>query len=368
MVVVPPIAELDASLIHRLYAQLSKMPASVVILDEAEGLIGESWLRTHDSDGLPALLAALDGVSRPRSGPITLALTTAEPSQLDPAAVRAGRLAPQLVLGEPSAGERRLLLERAVSGLPSVGQIELQVLVDRTNGWTGAELVTAVETACARSLLDHTDALRMDLLLEVIGEHYTVHDLRPATPEVLRTYALHEAGHALYAELTWPGLVESVSIDDRSGSTVLPEEVENSRPSLGHLRELAAMSLAGEAAERLVLGHAQTSVGGTTDRAKATSYLLSLLAIGRPFDPDALERGDNTDRGSERMRADLYAEVMREARAALTEAEVTLAAHRGAIPALAASLLAAPDRSLSGAALHEALQAALTQPGEPFHG
>ena len=50
------------------------------------------------------------------------------------------------------------------------------MVVDRTNGWSGAELVVAIEEAMSRSLPSGTDALRQDLLLEVITERYVVRD------------------------------------------------------------------------------------------------------------------------------------------------------------------------------------------------
>jgi DNA replication protein DnaC len=190
-VIVPPTAELTPALITRLYAQLAKAEPAVVILDEAEGIIGAGWMTT-DAETRRALLAALDGVTKPQRGPITIALTTEE--GLDEAATRPGRLAPRLVLSAPTAEERRVLLQRAV------------------------------EEACTRSLIDHSDALRLDLLLEVIGERYVVEDERPVQPQLVEAVAIHEAGHAVFGELTWPGQVAVMRIDAGSGNTRLDRD------------------------------------------------------------------------------------------------------------------------------------------------
>lgn len=61
-------------------------------------------------------------------------------------------------------------------------------------------------------------------------------------------------------------------------------------------------------------------------------------------DPGVLEQGDSSDRGSERMRADLYAAV-----------EVLLAPYRRGLQALAAAALAAPGHEMSGKRLGSAL-------------
>src|SRR5690606_3668854 len=119
----------------------------------------------------------------------------------------------------PTAADRRILLERAMAGLPSAGSIDLDKLVERTGGWSGAELAVAVQEACSRSLVDHTDALRMDLLLQVVSERYTVADEEERLPETIGAIAVHEAGHAIYAELVWPGEVGVVKIGRSGGTT-----------------------------------------------------------------------------------------------------------------------------------------------------
>ena len=292
MVTVPPVAELSAELIHRLYAQLAKMEPSLMILDEAEGLIGKSWLRDLADDALRALLAAIDGVSRPQQGPITLALTTALIEHLDEAAIRPGRLAPHLVLGHPSTDERRVLLERAVRDVPTVGPIDLDIVVERTSGWTGAAIVTAVSEACSRSLGSALgEGLHMDLIRQVIDEEYEVRDLRTPTADDLAIWSRHEAAHAIYGQLVWPGQVQSVRLTEDGGRTRLADGFEERVLTAGRLRDLVGMSLAGEAGEVLVAGMAGASAGSDGDRAKATRLLLNVIAVGRSVDTDVLERG-----------------------------------------------------------------------------
>jgi ATP-dependent Zn protease len=360
-VIVPPTAELTPALVTRLYAQLAKAEPAVVILDEAEGVIGASWMTT-DAETRRALLAALDGVTKPQRGPITIALTTEE--GLDEAAIRPGRLAPRLVLSAPTAEERRILLQRATADLPTAGEIDLEVVVERTATWTGAELVMAVEEACTRSLIDHSDALRQDLLLEVIGERYVVDDARPFPPQLVESVAIHEAGHAVFGELTWPGQVAVMRIDAGSGNTRLDETGLNRPHDARELQLLAQMGLAGAAAEQLANGREATTEGDRSDRANATSHLIAALDIGRPYDLGTLEMGTASDRGSERMRAGQHAELEAAAQQARAEVLATLAPHLVTIRRLAQALLNAPDQTLSG----DELQAALAHAFAPDAG
>jgi len=357
-VVVPPTGELNAATIRRLYAQLAKLERPVVVLlDEAESLIGQSWRRSAELDVLTTFLDALDGIDRPANGPITVALTTLGLEELDEAAVRPGRLAPRLLLERPTADERRQLLTRLTAGLPVAGDLDLATVVDRTGGWSGAELDGAVQDACSRSLLDHTDALRQDLLLEVVAERYNIIDeVEEMDWDALERIALHEAGHVLYAWLTIPGGLASVKLYGHHGETRLRDSVAKNVLDVQGLRRHAELALAGAAAERVCGGTAWVTEGGHHDKEHATELLLRLLAVGKPYAVGPLEAGTLSDHGSERMRAGWHAEL--EALAAEAQESVVgwLSPHREALVAFSRILLEAPEHSLSGEALEAAIQ------------
>jgi ATP-dependent Zn protease len=362
-VIAPPIAELTPSVITRMYAQLARGEPAVVMLDESEGIIGRDWL-VSDVDAVRALCAALDGIDRPHHGPITVALTTADAHALSPAATRPGRLAPRLDLDVPTEADRRELLRRAVTGLPTAGGLDLEVVVDRTNGWSGAELVVAVEEAMSRSLPSGTDALRQDLLLEVITERYVVRD-EPDEPEHdLGEIARHESAHALTAALIFgpgSGSVALVEATPHHGRTQLAGTILVAPGTAQRLRELATIALAGIAGDRLTGGPDAVSNGSAADRTGATQYLIELVGLGLTYDPASLESGGSSDRGSERMRAALHAAVEAEGANALERAIALLAPHVAGIARLATALLGTPGRTLSGAELERAIRAALAE-------
>jgi len=104
------------------------------------------------------------------------------------------------------------------------------------------------------------------------------------------------------------------------------------------------------------------SIGPDRDRGKATDWLLTARRVRLPYEPDVLERGFASDRGSERMRAAVHAELEAEASRLFAEVIGELAPHRAAIESLAAVLLAADDQTLSGEELGSALRRALAGP------
>ena len=119
------------------------------------------------------------------------------------------------------------------------------------------------------------------------------------------------------------------------------------------------MGYAGETAERLVRGRAQAMAGGHDDRRRATIHLLQAQAIGSALDLAVLENGDSSDRGSERMRADLYAGLLAAGQTVQAEVAVLLAPHRAGLEVVAAAALAAPGNELSGGRLRGVLTEAL---------
>lgn len=358
-VISPPVSEMTSGLIARLYAQLTRMEPVVVVLDEGEKVIGQGHYA--DEDLVRALCVALDGLDRPDRAPITLALTTASPFELSPTATRPGRLSPRLDLGLPTAEERMTLLDRAIDGLPIVGSLDKDVVVERTGGWSGAEIAVAVEEAMSRSLLDRTDALTNENLLAIVSERYIIGD-----PEVRRIVhseriARHESAHAIEGWLRFGGrgAVAMMSLrGEPAGMTRLDEERFAEVVTVAGFRDLAAMCLAGIASEQIIYGADGVSSGSGSDQAEATHWLIRAREAARPYDREVLERGQASDRGSERMRGDLYAAAAEDAARLLTEVIAELTPFRSAIEALADAVLTAEDQTLSGEGLDAAIEAA----------
>ena len=358
-VVAPPVSELTSGLIARLYATARTHGAGG--RRARRGRAAESAAsRTKTSSALSRLPSTAS--RRPSRAPITLALTTAGPFELSPTATRPGRLSPRLDLGLPTAAERRILLDRAIEGLPIVGPLDRDLVVERTGEWSGAEIAVAVEEAMSRSLLDHTDALTSENLLAVVGERYVISDAEPRREVHLERVARHESAHALYGFLRFggPGAVAMVTLrGEPAGSTRLHEDRTAIIVTVAEYRTLAGLCLAGLAGEILIYGPKRCVFRLSADQAAATRWLLRARQAVQAYDPDVLETGQDSDRGSERMRSVLHAWVQEESERLLAEVSAELAPHRVAIEALAEALLAADEQTLSGAALDTAIEKAL---------
>jgi cell division protease FtsH len=365
-VYVIPASEADATLVRRVYEALAEEQC-VVVWDEADVLL-RSRRHVGDSAGktVAAFCSALDGVS-PITGPITVCLTAEPEYMLDHSALRAGRLTTHITLMPPDRAERRAMWELYTGQVPTAGTIDLDKATDRSVGMTGADIASIVMVALGLSLVDGTDALRQDLLDEAILRRNRVEERPPRRPAQIRRAAIHEAGHAIFAMATWgPDSLASVTVKEaglEGGRTSLDDAVvEQLDLDCKLIRDRVAWSVAGMVAEELVYGPTATSVGSGSDLREATELLQRLVTqlggsgtVG-PVDTSVLERGDNSDRGSDAMRTMVWADVHNEAIAAMTAALEVLAPRVGQLEAFADLLIAAEDLTLSGADLEQALR------------
>jgi ATP-dependent Zn protease len=364
-VYVIPAAEADAVLIRKVYDAL-RDSACVIVWDEAD-IILRSRLRSAESADrrtVASFCAALDGLDS-GSGPITIALTAADEWQLDDSAMRSGRLTTKVMLRAPDRDERRLLWDLYTAGVPIVGTLDLERATDRSVGMNGADIQATVLTALGLSMVAGVDALDDAHLDEAILRRGHVQERHLPEPAELKVRALHEAGHAVFAALTWgPEAVATITLTPvrlSAARTQLADWLrEDELPDRSRMREMAGMALAGMVAEELVRGEDHVSTGCGDDLSKATRYLagfagdLGGAAHLGPVALDEFEAGSN--RGSEAMRSLHFEIVWRDSIRLHDEVRSAL---RPQIPLLLSvrdAVLAADDNTLSGEALTDLLR------------
>jgi cell division protease FtsH len=357
-------ADLGPRRIRRIYAALADVPC-VLIIDEIDLIAPRSWNKRDKRAA--ALCIALDGIV-PVSGPITLGLT-AEPSEdLDQAVIRSGRLGTRVVLELPEREDRRALWELYLADLPTQGPIDLEMATDRSQGMTGADIAAAARAAAGLSLADGLEALDAEHLEEALDRRGTARRPSRDDAEMRRAVAIHEAGHALFAFAVLGADALNSAVIARSGRgeghvSLRAEWGEAHALDGRHWRDLAALSLAGLAAEQIVLGGDRLTFGSRSDVGEATEIVLRaaenglLKAFGRAS-PDRIEEGREGSRdglrGSEAMRASLWNAVHAEIAGQEARARDVLQPHRAAIEALAEKLLQVG--SLAGATLIAAIR------------
>ncbi len=146
--------------IAALFRRVRAEPRAVLFIDEIDALC-PSRRKNHSTimqRVISEFLSQIDGleqkvVSRPTGRYLLMVGATNWPEALDEAVLRPGRFGVRVYVGPPTEVARRAMLVRALQGRPIATDVSVEELVQRTNGFTGADLAELVENAARRAFL-----------------------------------------------------------------------------------------------------------------------------------------------------------------------------------------------------------------------
>lgn len=273
-----------ASRVRDLFDQAKKSAPCIVFIDEIDAVgrqRGAGLGGGHDEreQTLNQLLVEMDGFSV-NEGIIMIAATN-RPDILDPALLRPGRFDRQIVVDRPDIKGRTEILKVHVKGKPIGPDVNLDVIAQRTPGFTGADLSNLVNEAALLTARKDKKAINMPEMEEaaervIMGPE---RKSRVISDKEKRLTAYHEGGHTIVGMLlehTDP--VHKVTIIPRGragGYTLsLPKEDKYYATRSEMLDELKVL-LGGRVAEALVLK--EISSGASNDLQRATQLARQMI-------------------------------------------------------------------------------------------
>ena len=273
-----------ASRVRDLFDQAKKSAPCIVFIDEIDAVgrqRGAGLGGGHDEreQTLNQLLVEMDGFSA-NEGIIMIAATN-RPDILDPALLRPGRFDRQIVVDRPDIKGRTEILKVHVKGKPIGPDVNLDVIAQRTPGFTGADLSNLVNEAALLTVRKDKKAINMPEMEEaaervIMGPE---RKSRVISDKEKRLTAYHEGGHTIVGMLlehTDP--VHKVTIIPRGragGYTLsLPKEDKYYATRSEMLDELKVL-LGGRVAEALVLK--EISSGASNDLQRATQLARQMI-------------------------------------------------------------------------------------------
>ena len=148
--------------LRRLFANARAASPTIMFFDELDAFAIKRDL-SGGADGaagvfgriLSTLLNELDGVESSNDGLVVLAATN-RPDSLDAALTRPGRLEHDLLIGHPGRADRAGVLRVHTQRMPLQG-VDIDVLADRTAGWSCAELAHLCKEAAFAALREDMD-------------------------------------------------------------------------------------------------------------------------------------------------------------------------------------------------------------------
>ncbi|KAJ5225138.1 ATPase [Penicillium chermesinum] len=161
---------------------------SIIFFDEIDAIAGR---RSNNSQGgvnvLTTLLNEMDGIEELRN--VLVIAATNKPDVLDPALMRPGRLDNILYIGPPDFEARKEILRIWASKSVLHKEVDLEVLAARTEGYSGAEMVSICETA-GDAALDEEEETQQEQEVCLRHFEYALGQVRrQITDAVIQEYA-----------------------------------------------------------------------------------------------------------------------------------------------------------------------------------
>jgi cell division protease FtsH len=274
-----------ASRVRDLFDTARQNRPALVFIDEIDAVgrqRGAGWGGGHDEreQTLNQLLVEMDGFD-PNAGVILIAATN-RPDVLDPALLRPGRFDRRVVVDAPDAKGREAILGVHTRGKPMGDDVNLESISKRTPGFAGAELANLVNEAAILAARREKTKIEMAEFEEAIDREMMgpARKNRLMTTVAKRRTAVHEAGHALIAELLAnANPLHKVTILPRGralGVTITLPTEDRYNQTKAEMEDMIAMALGGRIAEILTYGQdggldtgASNDLGQVTEIARA---------------------------------------------------------------------------------------------------
>ncbi|MFZ2484478.1 MAG: ATP-dependent zinc metalloprotease FtsH [Minisyncoccia bacterium] len=347
-----------ASRVRDLFDLAKKAAPAIIFVDEIDAVgrvrgTGVGGGNDEREQTLNQILVELDGFE-PNEKVIVMAATN-RPDVLDPALLRPGRFDRRVTLDLPDRKDREDILLIHSRQKPFAEDVNLILIAERTPGFSGADLFSLMnEAAILAARENRTKVSQFDLIRSIekvmLGPERKSHILNLKEKEMT---AFHEAGHAVAASvLPYADPVHKISIISRGRALgyvfKLPIEEKKLQSKKEFLDDIV-VALAGYAVEKNIYGDITT--GPSNDLQVSTALardMVTKYGMSEKMGPIALEAasgkplfgmGVGDKEYSEKVGAEIDAEVSKIMNDAMKKAEKIIKDHREVLDAIAARLM-----------------------------
>lgn len=281
-----------SSKIRELFKLAKENAPCIIFIDEIDALgrtrgkDGETATAERDNT-LNELLVGLDGFKT--SNGIFVIGATNRIDLLDSALLRPGRIDKKIYIGNPDKNTRRAILEIHSQGKPKAIDVDQEMLVETTAGYSGAQIENILNEAMLHALRNDREEYNKEDIDKTINK--MVAGWQPVdhefTKNIIDHIAIHEMGHALvglmcshHAKVT--KVIINLSSPTSPGYTMF-ESSPNTIFTREALFEHLMILLSGRIAEEAVYGVSVTT-GAITDFEEAfalANKMISYYGMGK---------------------------------------------------------------------------------------
>jgi cell division protease FtsH len=347
-----------ASRVRDLFKMAKKAAPAIIFVDEIDAVgrvrgTGVGGGNDEREQTLNQILVEMDGFE-PNEKVIVMAATN-RPDVLDPALLRPGRFDRRVTIDLPDRKDREDILQIHARRKPLAEDVDLKVISERTPGFSGADLQSLMNEGAilaareSRKKVSQFDFIR-SIEKVMLGPERKSHVLNEKEKNIT---AYHEAGHALVASvLPNSDPVHKISIISRgraAGYTLkLPIDERRMQSRLEFMDDIA-VSLGGYIAEKVVFKDLTTGPSNDLQVLSALARdMVTKFGMSDKMGPMALEGaggkalfggGMSNGEYSEKISAEIDAEVKKIIDGAYKKAEDIIISKRKALDAIAKKLM-----------------------------
>lgn len=347
-----------ASRVRDLFDVAKKSAPAIIFVDEIDAVgrvrgTGVGGGNDEREQTLNQILVEMDGFE-PNEKVIVMAATN-RPDVLDPALLRPGRFDRRVTLDLPDRKDREEILKIHSREKPFAEDVVLETIAERTPGFSGADLYSLMnEAAILAARENRFKVSQFDLIRSIekvmLGPERRSHILSKKEKELT---AYHEAGHAVIASvLPYADPVHKISIiaRGRAAGYVLKLPLEDTKlQSKKEFLADIAVSLGGYVTEKLLFNDITT--GPSNDLQVSTALardMVTKYGMSDKLGPIALEEqggrpiygvATGSKEYSEKVSAEIDAEVSKIMKEAQEIAHETIVGHRKLLEAITKRLV-----------------------------
>lgn len=275
-----------AKRVRELYKKARKSAPCIVFIDEIDAVASQRGNDTNSErdQTINALLAELDGFNSSKN--IITICATNRLDMLDSAFKRAGRFDLKLAVGLPDKKGRTRILEIHSKDKKLSDEIDLEVIANKTSGFSGAELEALLNESALvavgknKAEIDYEDI--DDAFFKIVMQGNK--KKRDKITKMNRIVAWHEAGHTLVTKLLTEDTVSSVTIIGSSsgagGVTFRTPKEDDMLQSKKYLEDNIKIMYGGRAAEEIFFKDPNSiTTGASQDIKQATSIIKDYLSL-----------------------------------------------------------------------------------------
>ncbi len=278
-----------ASRVRDLFKKAKEAAPCIVFIDEIDAVgrqrgTGIGGGNDEREQTLNQLLTEMDGFEG-NSGIIIIAATN-RPDVLDSALLRPGRFDRQVTVDLPGYNGRLGILRVHARDKKIADEVKMEAIARRTPGFSGAQLANLLNEAAILTARRRKEAVTMLEVNDAIDRLTMGLSLTPLLDsKKKRLVAYHEVGHALAGTLCkHANPLNKVTIIPRSGgvggfASFLPkeEQVDDGLISYGEIVDQLVVALGGRAAEEVIFGHDEVTVGASSDIEQVTRIARQMV-------------------------------------------------------------------------------------------